>query len=284
MVGRQARRLGVAVHGDALHQGQVTVQPAPALGQGLLMGIEHPDRRQFRFAAHQVVVDAQANLAGDAQGRAHEHVQGVIDHPLGGVLHRHHPVMAGAGLDLAEDVVDGRHRHGIGGVTEVLDRRRLSEGPRRAEEGHRQGLFQGQAGGHDLAEEAGHGLAAERPGVAGLDPTQHLGLAAGTVELAIAQFRLDLGHLAGAGGAGAEQAQQFRVDGVDALAHVRQPLLGVHGLVRRVHGTALPRPVADFPPWPRPRHGRQAPSRSWSQPRQRTDSTPGMSRSFSTVS
>ena len=225
---RQARGLGVAGHGDALGLGQVAVEPAAALGQGLLVGVDGLDGRQVRRLAHQVMMDAQADLADDAQGRGHEQVQGVADDPLGAVLHRDHPVVAGPGLHLAEDVADGGHGYRLHRVTEVLARRRLGEGPLRPQEGGPDRALQGQAGGHDLAEEPGDLLAAQGAGVAFLDPPQDLRLAFGPIELYGPVRGLDLRHPPGALGALADEAQQVRIDGVDALADGLQGLIVAH--------------------------------------------------------
>ena len=75
-------------------------------------------------------MDTQLHLTADDHVVLEEAVQRVVDRPFGGIFHRHHPVVAGSGLDLPEDIANAAHRHRLGGVTEVLDRRRLGESPR----------------------------------------------------------------------------------------------------------------------------------------------------------
>ena len=168
-----------------------------------------------------------------SSGEAQEHVQGVADHPLGGVLHRHHPVVAGARLDLAEDLADGGHGDGAHRVAELLERRRLGEGPLRPQKGGLQRLLQGQAGGHDLAEEPRHLLAVQGTRVALLDPPQDRRLPLRAVKLdrplappAPSQAFLIRPTSWAQRGAVADQAQDLHIDGIDALAHLAQLVLG----------------------------------------------------------
>ncbi len=82
-----------------------------------------------RIVGHQqVMVNAQHDFTADAHARIHEGIQGVIDHPLGGIFHRHHTVIDGTGLHFAEDLVDGRHRQADRAFAEMLERGLLGEG------------------------------------------------------------------------------------------------------------------------------------------------------------
>ncbi len=67
LVARAARALGVAADGHALDARQVLVQPAAALRERLRMRAHPCDVPERRSAAHQVLVDAQLDLAADAQ-------------------------------------------------------------------------------------------------------------------------------------------------------------------------------------------------------------------------
>ncbi|MCY1446936.1 hypothetical protein D9M71_635320 [compost metagenome] len=107
-------------------------------------------------------------------------------------------------------------------MAEVLERRSLGEGAFRAEIGDLERLFQGQAGGHDLAEQPRHFLVAQRALVQLHDVLEHPGLALGPVEhrlLALGQGRhLHPRHVGGAAGAFADQLEDLLVEAVDAYA------------------------------------------------------------------
>lgn len=104
--------------------------------------------------------------------------------------------MGGTGLHLTKDCGDGAQRCRAHGVAEVLECRLLGIGTFGPQEGHPQGQLDGQTGGHNLAEQPGHRLLAQRAGVGLADPAQHLRLALGAVEvIAVPGFTLDPGHL-----------------------------------------------------------------------------------------
>ena len=87
---------------------QVFVQPAAALRERLRVRAHATDVAEHRHASHQVLVDAQLDLAADLERRAQEHVEGVVDRAFGRVLDRHHAEIGGAGFDLVEHFFDGR--------------------------------------------------------------------------------------------------------------------------------------------------------------------------------
>ena len=203
--------LGVAADGDALGVREMAVEPAAALRQGLLMRIDRADGAEILGHAHQVMVDPQTHLAGDHERRGHEHVQGVTDHALGGILDRDDTEIAGTRFDLAEDLPDGRQGEGLHRMAEVLDRRGLSEGPGRAEIGDVERALERQTGGHDLAKEPRDLFAVERTRIGCLDATQNRDLALRPVELHLVAVgcRLDMSDLLGAAGTLADQTEQL---------------------------------------------------------------------------
>jgi hypothetical protein len=136
------------------------------------------------------MVDPHLHLAANPQRRLQKHIQGVIDHALGGIFHRHHPVIGGTGLDLAEHFINGPHRDAVDRFAEMLERRGLGKGAFRAEKGDAQRFFQRQTGRHDLAEQPGHFFVAERPLIGFDHPPQHLRLAFRAVEIAGGAGRL----------------------------------------------------------------------------------------------
>merc|ERR1711964_106023 len=121
---RTARRLGIAGNGNTLNTVAMCIQPLPALGERLLMGI---DAGNFLILVlrryQQMMMNAKLHLTADFQRRRHEHIQGVIDHTLSGILHRHHTVMRRTGLHLAEYRINRRQRHADDRVAEVFERR-----------------------------------------------------------------------------------------------------------------------------------------------------------------
>ncbi|MNT36614.1 hypothetical protein D3C72_1727110 [compost metagenome] len=159
-----------------------------------------------------------------------EAVEGVVDRALGGVFHRHHAEVDRAGGHLAEHLVDGGHGHADHRVTEMLHRRGLTEGAFRAQVGDLQRVLQGQAGGHDLAEQPRHLLVAQRPLVAFHDALEHLGFTLGAVEHRLFALRqglhLDPRHLFGAARTVADQLEDFFIQAVDAQAQGLQFLFG----------------------------------------------------------
>ena len=163
-------------------------------------------------------MNAKLHLTADFQRRGHEHIQGVIDHALGGILHRHHTVMGRTGFHLAEDRINRGQWHTDHRVPEVLERRRLSKGAYRAQEGNVHGLFQRQAGRHDLTEQPRHFFSGQRPGVLFLDPAQHLGFAFRPVKENIFTGigrHFYMGHFLRTFRPGTDQLHDLLIEGVD---------------------------------------------------------------------
>ena len=175
--------VGIAGQRHALDVRVVRIQPLAALGQRLGMGVDAGDAvGPGILADQQVMMDAQLHLAADHQIVLEEAVQGVVDRALGGVFHRHHAEVDRPGDHLAEHLVDRRHRRADHRVAEVLECGSLGEGAFRAEIGNLERMLQGQAGGHDLAEQPGDFFVAQRPLVDLHDVPEHPGLALGPIE------------------------------------------------------------------------------------------------------
>ena len=127
------------------------------------LGAKFNDRENPMSQHAQVMMDTQFHFTTDLQFGSHEGIQGVVDHPFGGVFHRYHTVVSGAGFHFPEHFIDGTQRHGLHRMAKMLQRGLLGEGALRTQEGHLHALFQRQAGTHDLTEEARHGFAIQRP-------------------------------------------------------------------------------------------------------------------------
>ncbi|MCY1451391.1 hypothetical protein D9M71_682570 [compost metagenome] len=153
----------------------------------------------------------------------------MVDRALGGVFHRHHAEVDRTGGHFAEHLVDRRHRLADHRVAEVLERRSLGEGALRAEVGNLERVLEGQAGRHDLAEQARHFLVAERSLVELHDVLEHPGFALGTVEhrllAGLQRGHLDPRDFLGAARALADQAEDLLIEAVDAHAQGLQLLL-----------------------------------------------------------
>ena len=183
------------------------------------------------------MTDAQLHFAGYLQGRVEEIVQGVAHHALGGVLHRHHAVVALARFHLGEHGINRGLGHADGGVAEMFQRGGLGEGTLRAQVGHLQRPLQRQAGRHDLAKYVGDTVTCQRPRVALDNPPQHLclafravvnhfgvGLTAQARGLGILQ--LDRRHPLGALRPATDQRLDVPVDGID----IRPDLVEIPGV------------------------------------------------------
>ena len=85
---------------------------------------------------------------------------------------------------------------------------------------HRHRLLQRQTGGHDLANDARHGLVRQRAGVALGHAGQNLGFALGPVEIGSTLALLDFGDLHSHTGPLVDQRLDLLVQGIDALGNV----------------------------------------------------------------
>ncbi len=217
-----ARAFRVAADRHAFDARHVLLQPAAALRERLRMPADAADVAEHGHAAHQVLVDAQLDLADDLERRGQEHVERVVDRAFGRVLDRHDAEIGGAGFHLVEDFLHGRERQRPHRVPEVLEHRLLRERALGAEVADLQRVLLRQAGGHDLAEQAQDFLVAQRAVlvlVALQRQAQHLRLALRAVEVdRVARGVLRHADLLREVRALVDQRVQLRVDAVDPLA------------------------------------------------------------------
>jgi hypothetical protein len=132
---------------------------------------------------HEMVVDAQLDLAADLQRGSQKHVQRVIDGALARVLDGHDAEVGDAAFHFMKHLVDRRQRERAYRGTEVLEHGRLRESAFGAQERDLERLLLGEAGGHDLAEQPCDFLIAQRPAIARERLAQNLRLALGAVEI-----------------------------------------------------------------------------------------------------
>ena len=103
-------------------------------------------------------------------------------------------------------------------MAEVLQGRGLGESTFRPQVSDAQGLFQRQAGGHDLAKQTRHLFTVQRPGIARQDLAQDLGLAFRTVKRRGIAAVLQCGDRLGAGRALVDQGLDLFIQGIDTIA------------------------------------------------------------------
>jgi len=215
--GGQARALGIARCGAALHVGQVVVQPALALRQRLRMRVDGLDARQGVGLAQQVVAHQQAGLAHHLQRCVEEQVERARHHPFGRVLDRHHSELGAARRGGTEHLVDAAAGDAFDAGAEILEGGLLAESAGRAQEGDPLRRFERPAGRHDLAPDRRQAGRPDRAGVALLQAADHGSLAFGP-EYRRAFFALDQADLVGEGRAAVEELQHLRIDRVDVLS------------------------------------------------------------------
>ena len=113
--------------------GIVSIQPFTALGKRLRVRVNTRDLiAARRFTDQQMVVNTQYYFATNFNRGIHKGVQGVINHPFGGVFHRHDAVVYGPRLYFTKYLVDGCHGQANSAFTKVLERRLLRKGTFRA--------------------------------------------------------------------------------------------------------------------------------------------------------
>ncbi len=188
LVARPTGRLCIAAYGNAFDARQMLVQPMPALSKGLLVRTDAQDFLEPVHASHQMLMNAQLDLAANLERRGDEHIERVVDRALGRILDRYDTEVRVSRLHLFEDFADRGQRQRAHRVPEVLQHRLLRERPLRPEECDFERLLLREAGGHDLAEQPYDLLVAQRPLIARDDVAQHLRLALGLVELDGAQL------------------------------------------------------------------------------------------------
>jgi hypothetical protein len=255
--GSPARPFGVAQRGAAFDVRQVQAQPVAALRQRLRVRKHRLDAVERVLSPQQVVAHEQAGLADDEQRCVQEQVERARDHPLGGVLHRHHTEIGCAGAGAAKHFVDTGAGQAIDGRAEIAQRRLFAEGSGRPEVGHAHAPLQRATGGHDLAPDRGHAGALQRAVVGDLQPLDHLGLALRMEDHPTGAL-LQFADLLCQRGAPVQQREQFPIDRVDLRAQRQQRAVG--GLVGSAHRQAQMadpgrrraderRTVSCSPPW-----------------------------------
>ena len=100
-----------------------------ALRERLGVGVDHLDPSELRRAeGDEAVDDPQDDLADDREVGGEEHVVGLVDAPLDGVLHRDDPEVDRPRLGEVEDLVDAHRRDGLHVPPELLEDRLLAVG------------------------------------------------------------------------------------------------------------------------------------------------------------
>jgi hypothetical protein len=198
------------------------LRAASALGQHLGVRADLLDVLAPAGGRDQVVRYLQIDLAAQQQVGGVEQVQGVVDHALGGVLHRHHSEVGAPPLHGLEDVEDAGQGPELGRVAEVLQGGQVGEGGLRAEVGGRGGPLQPAPGAHDLAEDGPDVIGGQRPRVEPGQPVEYLALPRGVQHRAGAPLRLQAADLADHLHAPVEGRQYLLVQGVDLAAQPGQ--------------------------------------------------------------
>ena len=109
LVACAAGGFGVARDGNLLDVRQVLREPPATLRERLRMRAHAADLSDVLHATHQVLMDAQLDLAAHLERRRQEHVERVdVDGAFARILDRRHAEVGGARLDLVEDFVDRR--------------------------------------------------------------------------------------------------------------------------------------------------------------------------------
>ena len=126
------------------------------------MGVDPLQPRQTRGMGQQVVVNSHLDLAANPEVDFQEHVQRVADYALCRIFDGDHAEIRLGALHLFEYGFDRRVPERLYGMAEMPVHRLLGERAFRAEVGYFQRLLAGQAGGHDLPEQAQNLRVAER--------------------------------------------------------------------------------------------------------------------------
>ena len=206
---------------------EVRLKPLGALRDGLVVRVQDAHVPELSAFREQVVVNDEHDLGVNRQRRLEEHVQRVVHHALGGILHGNDAECGLVALDRAEHLADAGFRQGARGGAEDAPAGLVGEGRLGAEVGDGERLLDLVRRGEDLPVDAPEGFVGERAGVRLLDAGDHLLLAPGVDDLDAPVF-LDLADRAHDRGAPVEQGHQLPIDRVDPLA-VRADALAAVG-------------------------------------------------------
>ena len=113
-------------------------------------------RREIVRLGQKIVVNAHFHLAADLEIRVQEHIERMADNTLGGIFYRHNAEISLSSLHLIKHGFNGRMPQGLYRVPEMPVHRLLGKGAFRSEVGNLHGFLPGQAGRHDLPEQAQH--------------------------------------------------------------------------------------------------------------------------------
>ena len=141
--------LSTSIEGDA---GQVGSQPHLALGEGLGVGVDLPERIDVVAAAEEAVADPKVHLRPDGQRRRDQLVQRGFDRTLGGVFDGNDPPPLFPPFYLVEHLRDRRRGYGGDPPAEMGQGGLVAERGFRSQEGDGGRRLEESGGGEDLPE------------------------------------------------------------------------------------------------------------------------------------
>lgn len=192
------------------------LNPVAALSECLGVGVEFFDSGSAD-AGNKAVADGHDDLGDDFEVAVHEHVECIGDDAFGGVFDRDDSVVGAAFADFGKDVGDGFLGEVLEAVPKSADGGLVGEGGFWAKKGDGHRFFEGEGAGHDFAVDGAQGLAGYGALVEAVEFCKDGSFAVRRVDAAAAgQFDFsDSKHVFGAL---VEEADDFRVDGVNGLA------------------------------------------------------------------
>jgi hypothetical protein len=168
------------------------------------------------------LLNAQPNLGADLELRQpDEHVEGIGDAAIGGIVQRDHPKVGMAAVDLLEDRRDTADLHELDGLAEAFDGRDVAKAILGAKIGDLEHLLQRARAAHDLAEDGPDGLRVERTLVGLEHVVQHFLFSCWGKDFR-SVIVLEFADLGGDGGAFVDKLEDMQVQLVDLSAKVSQ--------------------------------------------------------------
>lgn len=192
------------------------LNPVAALSKRLRMRIEFFDSRAAD-AGDKAVADGHDDLGDDFEVAVHKHVQRVGDDAFGGVFDGNDAVVGAAFANFGKDVGNSLLGEVLEAVSESADGGLVGEGGFRAKEGDGHRFFKREGAGHNFAVDGPQGAAGYRTLVEAVEFCEDGSFAVRRIDAAAAgQFDFpDSEHVFGAL---VEEADDFRVDGINGLA------------------------------------------------------------------